>query len=99
MQNGLGAFENWQSYYHTHHIKGMLMFYALNHRMGDDLFWELIRTYFHMFYFQIATGADFISLAEEIYQDSLEDFFAEWFSGGTLPPLLPQMMGDGLYEK
>ena len=96
LQSGLGAFDRWQDYYQTHHIKGMLMFYALNHLMGEELFWELVRQYFQTFYFQIATGADFIHLAEEIYGSSLEDFFREWFIGGEIPPLRSQYEGDEL---
>ena len=89
LSNGLGTFDDWQSYYQTHHIKGMLMFYALNNRMGDELFWVLIREYFQAFYFQIAAGMDFVHLAEEIYGGSLEDFFTEWLAGGAIPPLYP----------
>ncbi|MCL2404971.1 MAG: M1 family metallopeptidase [Defluviitaleaceae bacterium] len=88
LSNGLGAFENWQDYYKTHHVKGMLMFNALSNHMSDDMFWELIRQYFQTFYFRIATGADFINLAEEIYGNSLASFFDEWFIGGAVP-LLP----------
>ena len=86
---GLGAFDSWGDYYHTHYAKGMLMFHALNYRMGEDLFWELVRQYFQAFYFRIAAGADFIRLAEEVYGGSLEDFFEEWFGGGAVPPLPP----------
>jgi len=87
LTNGLWAFDNWQDYYQTHHIKGMLMFNALSDRMGDDMFWELIRQYFQTFYFRIATGEDFIYLAEEVYGGSLADFFDEWFVGGAVPAL------------
>ena len=87
---GLGTFENWRDYYQTHHIKGMLMFDALSRRMGDELFWELVHQYFQTFYFRIATGEDFMMLAEEVYGGSLADFFEEWFADGTVPPL-PEM--------
>ena len=89
LARGLGAFDNWGDYYHTHYAKGMLMFHALNYRMGEELFWELVRQYFQAFYFRIATGADFIRLAEEIYGGSLEDFFEEWFGSGAVPALPP----------
>jgi len=90
LTNGLWAFDNWQDYHLTHHTKSMLMFNALHIRMGDELFWELIRQYFQTFYFQIATGGDFKNLAEEIYIESLEDFFNEWFSTVTPLPINTQ---------
>ena len=87
LTDGLWAFVNFQDYHMTHHVKGMLMFHALHERMGDELFWELIRRYFQTFYFRIATGEDFKNLADEIYTDSLEEFFSEWFVRRTVPPL------------
>jgi len=72
----------------------MLMFNALHFRMGDELFMELIRQYFQTFYFQIATGEDFKILAEEIYAGSLDDFFSEWFTRGTIPPLPIRRNGE-----
>ena len=97
LQNRLGDFDNWHSYFQTHHVKSSLMFYSLNNIMGDELFWELVRQYFEIFYFQIGTGADFMDLAEEIYGESLEDFFSEWFAGGAVPTLrLQNENEDGL---
>jgi len=85
LTSGLGAFNTWRDYYQTHHIKSMLMFNALNGHMGDELFWELIHQYFQTYYFQIATGENLISMAEEIYGDSLADFFDAWLAGGSMP--------------
>ena len=97
LAHGLDAFDTWRDYFQTHHLKGMLMFNALNLHMGDELFWELIRQYFQTFYFQIASGQDFMSLAEEIYGGSLESFFDEWFADGTMPPLtLDEPEGEAL---
>jgi len=79
LDNDFGVFDNWTDYFLTHHIKGMQFFSALNNRMGEELFWELIQQYFQTFYFRIATREDFFLLAEEIYGESLRDFFDEWF--------------------
>ena len=97
LSHGLWAFESWRDYYETHHIKGMLMFGALNYRLGDILFWELIRQYFQTYYFQIATGADFFRLAEEVYDGSLEDFLTKWFSDGTVPTMPWDVREDLIY--
>jgi len=80
LANSLETFDNWADYYSTHHRLGMLMFDDLNRRMGNELFWELVRQYFQAFHFQIATGEDFMSLAAEIYGESLDDFFERWFA-------------------
>jgi len=95
LAHGLEAFDNWLDYFKTHHIKGMLMFNALNSHMGEELFWELVRQYFQAFHFQIATGADFKELASEVYGYSLDDFFAEWFIGGGVPDLPVRFNGEG----
>jgi len=87
LTRGLSTFESWRDYYQTHHIKGMLMFNALSNHIGDDVFWELINQYFHTFYFRIATGEDFMLLAEDIYGGSLTEFFEEWFTCGSVPQL------------
>ncbi|MCL2570903.1 MAG: M1 family metallopeptidase [Defluviitaleaceae bacterium] len=100
MTRSLGSFDSWMDYFHTHHIKSMLMFNALHNQMGDRLFWELVRQYFQTFYLQVASGADFISLAEEIYGDSLQDFFRQWIRAGTVPPLpiRPEIEGEELIQ-
>ena len=92
LTNDLGVFGSWMDYFNTHHIKGMLMFNALNNRIGDEMFWELVRQYFQAYHFQIATGADFKALASEIYGESLDGFFREWFADGTVPEI-PAMPG------
>jgi len=84
LRSNLGSFSSWADYFLTHHVKGVLMFDALEQRMGEELFWELIYQYFQTFYFRIATGKDFFLLAEEIYGESLEDFIDQWFEGEDL---------------
>ena len=83
----LGEYTNWSHYVFAQGRKAMLMFYSLSHRMGYDNFWHLINRYYHQFSFQIATGADFFALAEEIYEDSLEDFIDDWVRSGRVPEL------------
>jgi len=68
-------------------IKAMLMIYQLQQRMGDELFGEFIGQYYREFSFQIATVEDFINLAEEMYGESLMEFFNAWIYEGTVPPI------------
>jgi aminopeptidase N len=85
LADGIGAFENWAGYYNIHYTKAKLMFYALNRLMGDEAFWQCIRQYFQTYSFRIATGADFISTAEQVYGESLTNFFDEWLNGDVIP--------------
>jgi len=85
LTQSLYAFDSWITYYETHHIKGMLMFYALHQHMGDELFWTLVRQYFQAFHYQIASGADLMALAEDVYGLNMDDFFDQWMTGGSLP--------------
>lgn len=87
LYRGLYASPNRAHYAHTHGRKAMLMFYALNHHMGDELFREFLSEYYQQFSFNIATAENFIELAEEIYGNSLHDFFYEWIHKGTVPEL------------
>jgi len=69
------------------HHRSMLMFYALSQRMGSELFDEFLRSYYERFAFSIATGAQMIEIAEEIYGDSLQQFFDDWINRPDLPTI------------
>jgi hypothetical protein len=85
LADGIGAYESWADYYNIHYSKAKLMFYALNRLIGDEAFWQCVRQYYQTYSFRIATGADFISTAEQAYGESLTDFFDEWLKGDVLP--------------
>jgi len=82
---GLSAYTRHSTYAEAQGRKAMLMIYYLQRRMGDDAFWAFVNQYYQEFSFQIATGEDFIRMAEEAYGDSLEDFFDAWITRGTVP--------------
>lgn len=77
----------WNAYMPTHGVKAMLMIYQLQQRMGYALFWEFIGRYYSEFSFQIASGEQFMQLAEEVYGHSLQEFFYMWIFEGTVPEL------------
>ena len=83
----LGDFGTWRHYAFTHGRKAMLMVYSLYNRMGSDVFWNFLNEYYYAFSFGIASGSDFFRLAEEVYGESLQDFFVLWFGCGTVPKL------------
>jgi hypothetical protein len=85
LADGVYAYDSWADYYNINYSKAKLMFYALNRLMGDEAFWQCVRQYYQNYPFRIATGADFISVAEQLHGESLTDFFNEWLNGDDLP--------------
>lgn len=83
----LHEFESWRHYALTHGRKGMSMAFSLYNTMGQDAFWQLMNDYFHAFSFGMATGGDFMRLAESAHGESLEAFFDKWFRDGSVPQL------------
>jgi len=61
--------------------KGPLFFQALRERMGDETFFALLWAYAHGFMYRMATGADFLALAEKISGQDLTALYAEWVTG------------------
>jgi aminopeptidase N len=89
ISDGLWAYTNWMHYAQAQGRKVMLMLYSLQSLMGDESFWSFINQYYQAYSFRIATGADFIRLAEEAYGDCLNSFFEQWINRGTVPSLPP----------
>jgi len=89
--DGLSVYTNRAHYAHTQGRKAKVMLYALYRQMGYENFWQLINQYYYEFAFGIATSADFVRIAEEIYGDSLQQFFREWMHMGTVPELPPRL--------
>jgi aminopeptidase N len=66
---------------------GAMTLHALRLQVGDDAFFEILRTYYDRYQYGNATTEDFIGVAEEISGQDLGDFFDSWLYGPTLPPL------------
>jgi aminopeptidase N len=60
---------------------------ALRLKVGDTVFFDLLRTYADRFQYGNASTADFIALAEEISGQDLGDFFDSWLYAGGVPPV------------
>ncbi|MEA2025048.1 MAG: M1 family metallopeptidase [Actinomycetota bacterium] len=65
--------------------RGALVLVALRDEIGDDAFFETLRTYAGRYADDNATTDDFIALAEEISGRDLTDLFATWLYGEELP--------------
>ena len=59
-------------------------------RVGDETFFEILRTYSDQYAYDVATTDDFIALAEEISEQDLTAFFDAWLYQPELPPI-PEM--------
>ena len=67
--------------------RGALTLHALRRTVGDDDFFTILRTYVERFADDVATTDDFIAVAEEISDQDLESFFADWLDAPETPEL------------
>ena len=73
----------------TVYLRGAFTLHTLRTTIGDDTFFTLLATYVDEFGGANATTSDFISLAEDISGQDLEEFFEAWLFD-ELMPALPQ---------
>ncbi|HEX2906488.1 MAG TPA: M1 family metallopeptidase [Phototrophicaceae bacterium] len=69
------------------YLWGGLTLYALQLEVGDEAFFEILRTYVERYSGKNVTTADFIAVAEELSGADLEEFFEDWLYAETLPDL------------
>ena len=69
------------------YIRGGLTLHALRLEVGDDAFFEIIRTYYDRYKYSNASTEDFIAVAEEVSREDLEGFFDAWLYDEQLPEL------------
>ncbi|WP_341721415.1 M1 family metallopeptidase [Micromonospora sp. FIMYZ51] len=68
--------------------RGALAVHALRRTVGDDAFFEILRTWTTERRNGTATTEDFVALAERVSGRALGPFFDAWLTG-TTPPALP----------
>ena len=64
---------------------GAMTLHALRLTVGDEAFFETLRTYFARYNESAATTADFIVVAEEVSGQDLGDLFDQWLYGDGIP--------------
>ncbi len=69
------------------YYRGALTLQALRSKIGDDLFFALLKAWATNHQYGNATTADFIALANQISGDDLTDLFNRWLYGTALPPI------------
>ncbi|WP_229053790.1 M1 family metallopeptidase [Aeromicrobium sp. Leaf350] len=67
--------------------RGALMLHALRLRLGDEAFFELLRTWSERFRHANVTTDDFVDLVAETTGVDGADFFGAWLDHTALPPL------------
>jgi len=69
------------------YLRGGLTLHALRLEVGDDVFFEIIRTYYDRYKYGNAVTDDFIAVAEEVSGKDLGEFFQAWLYDEQLPEL------------
>lgn len=67
--------------------RGALTLYALRMRVGDEAFFDILRTYTARYEDGNVSTEDFQSVAEEISGEDLDEFFEAWLFTTTLPDI------------
>ncbi|MBZ0295871.1 MAG: M1 family metallopeptidase [Anaerolineae bacterium] len=65
--------------------QGAWTLHALRMEVGDETFFEILRTYYERYQYSNASTADFIQVAEEVSGQDLTDFFDAWLFDGGAP--------------
>lgn len=58
--------------------KGGWVLNMLRHKLGDEIFWKGIRSYYEKYQNSNAMTIDFQKVMEEVSGENLDDFFAQW---------------------
>ena len=74
--------------------RGALALHTLRQRVGDEVFFETIRTYFQRFKDSNATVEDFITLANEVSGEDLTDLFDVWLYQKIVPHIEGLAFGE-----
>lgn len=69
------------------YFRGAMAMHALRAELGNDRFFDVLRTWTDRYRYDNATTADFIDLAEEVSGRELQLFFDAWLYSPTAPPL------------
>ena len=67
--------------------KGAWVLHMLRQKIGDKLFFKLLRTFYQTYRLKNAGTADFIALAEKVSGNNLKTFFNQWLYQDGLPVL------------
>ena len=69
------------------YLRGAFTLHALRSTVGEDSFWQIVRTWVDENGGSHATTSDFIQLSEEVSGLDLKTFFDDWLYAEEVPPL------------
>ncbi|MFN8495284.1 MAG: M1 family metallopeptidase [Caldilineaceae bacterium] len=67
------------------YVRGAWTLHALRLKVGDDLFFEILRTYYTRYQYSNASTADFIAVANAVSGQKLDSFFNTWLYATPVP--------------
>ncbi|MFZ5917588.1 MAG: M1 family metallopeptidase [Chloroflexota bacterium] len=70
------------------YIKGAWVLRMLQHQIGDELFFDVLRAYHERFEGGVASTDDLKTIVEEISGQELDWFFEQWVYGTGMPELI-----------
>jgi aminopeptidase N len=70
-------------YWEIVYDKGALYFHNLREAVGDEVFFDIMRTYYRRHKYEIATPESFLDTVEDVSGDRYEELFEEWVVGGA----------------
>ena len=74
--------------------RGGLTLHALRLEVGDEVFFDIMRTYFDRYQGGNATTDDFIAVSEEVSGKELTEFFDSWLYSEKIPPIPTLGLGN-----
>ena len=69
------------------YVRGGLVLHALRVEVGDEAFFEILRTYADTYRNGVVRTEDFIAIAESVSGTELDDLFDLWLYGADVPQL------------
>ena len=75
--------------------KGAWILHMLRDKMGKELFWKTVATYYNTFAYKNATSKDFFTVAEQVSKQNLAEFYSDWVLQAGHPIILSTFTSDG----
>lgn len=77
------------------YLRGGLTLHALRMKVGDNVFFRTLKTYFATYKYGNASTADFIAVAEKESGQDLSELFNSWLYADKIPALPAENQGGG----
>jgi aminopeptidase N len=69
------------------YYRGALLLHALRLAVGDEVFFDILQTWFARYIHESVTTGQFIAVAEEVSGRELAGFFGAWLYDPVIPPI------------